>query len=95
LANKSIVLRNLGLRSVAVTGDGLVKIVDLSAARIAAAGGDQLLTTRFATSAMGDAPSAPELWLQGAAVTPKADVYALGVLVVELVLPVRCVDCRH
>jgi serine/threonine protein kinase len=81
----SIVHRDLKPENVLVTSDGRVKIADFGIAKAS----DQLLTTASLTAAgttMGTpAYMAPEQAM-GQAVTPRTDLYAVGVIAFELLV---------
>jgi eukaryotic-like serine/threonine-protein kinase len=77
-----IVHRDLKPSNVLVTSDGQVKLLDFSIAKLIEDEGASRLT-REAASAMTPKYAAPEQ-ITGAAITTATDVYALGVLLYEL-----------
>ena len=79
-----VVHRDLKPGNILVTGDGSVKLLDFGIAKLVDPGADDDDLTRTGAVPMTTAYASPEQ-LAGGPVTTQSDVYALGVLLYELV----------
>lgn len=86
-----VIHRDLKPRNILVDGEGTVKLLDFGIAKAIASGGadeDDPDATRTETRALTPAYAAPEQ-LRGLPVTTASDVYALGVVLYELLAGTR------
>ncbi len=79
-----VVHRDLKPAHIVVTPDGAVKLLDFGIAKLIAAEGDEAEATRTAVDAFSPRYSSPEQIRRGP-ITPSTDVYALGVILYELI----------
>ncbi|MFO1330299.1 MAG: serine/threonine-protein kinase [Rubrivivax sp.] len=86
---RQVVHRDLKPANVLVTGDGTVKLLDFGVAKLLETGGEPTVgLTRRLGPALTPEYAAPEQ-LAGGSVGPAADVFALGVMLYELLAGVR------
>lgn len=80
-----VVHRDLKPGNILVTGDGVVKLLDFGIGKLLAPGngGDEVIETRSQVRLLTPEYAAPEQ-VAGGTITTTADVYALGVLLYEL-----------
>ena len=88
-AHRSLIVhRDIKPGNILVTGDGLVKLLDFGIARLALDGGAAEAAAGRQPRMMTPCYASPEV-VRGAPVTTSADVYALGVLLHELLTGTR------
>jgi serine/threonine-protein kinase len=84
LAHRNLIVhRDLKPSNILVSGDGQVKLLDFGIAKLLTEDGEETLLTRAGMHVLTPAYAAPEQIL-GGAVTTATDVYALGVVLYEL-----------
>jgi eukaryotic-like serine/threonine-protein kinase len=84
LAHRNLIVhRDLKPSNILVSGDGQVKLLDFGIAKLLGEDGDETMLTRAGVNVLTPAYAAPEQIL-GGAVTTATDVYALGVVLYEL-----------
>jgi serine/threonine protein kinase/tetratricopeptide (TPR) repeat protein len=81
--NHLVIHRDIKPNNILVTGDGSVKLLDFGIAKLLQAEADETTVTAEGQRALTPEYAAPEQ-LQGAPVTTATDVYALGVLLYQL-----------
>jgi serine/threonine protein kinase len=81
--NHLVIHRDIKPNNILVTGDGSVKLLDFGIAKLLQAEPDETTVTAEGQRALTPEYAAPEQ-LQGAPVTTATDVYALGVLLYQL-----------
>jgi serine/threonine protein kinase len=84
LAHRNLIVhRDLKPSNILVSADGQVKLLDFGIAKLLGEDGDETMLTRAGMQVLTPAYAAPEQIL-GGAVTTATDVYALGVVLYEL-----------